>query len=82
MCSATDWQLATDSWHTRMASVMRQFEKLTEDPVTDDNGESIMVIGLCRTVSGIHGLSILTRETSRMGAPGITQYVMQRKFAT
>lgn len=41
------------SWHTRMASVMRQFEKLTEDPVTDDNGESIMVIGLCRTVSGI-----------------------------
>lgn len=35
------------SWHTRMASVIRQFEKLTNELMTDNNsGELVDVVGL------------------------------------
>ncbi|HQX51852.1 MAG TPA: hypothetical protein PLR25_18170, partial [Planctomycetaceae bacterium] len=38
------------SWHTRMASVIRQFEKLTEETmIDDDSGELVDVVGLCKT---------------------------------
>ena len=35
------------SWHTRMASVIRQFEKLTNELMTDNNsGDLVDVVGL------------------------------------
>lgn len=34
------------SWHTRMASVLRQFKLLTQSPVLTETGKVVEVIGL------------------------------------
>lgn len=40
-------QQRTQSWHTRMASVMRQFRKLADERVVEEStGNAIQVIGI------------------------------------
>ena len=50
------------SWQTRMASVIRQFETLTEEILTDDHsGELVDVVGLCKSY-GETRLTVKSRE--------------------
>lgn len=47
-------QMPNQSWHTRMASVMRQFNSLAGSPVTDNvTGDRVEVIGFCKTSNGV-----------------------------
>lgn len=42
------------SWHTRMASVIRQFKTLTEEYVTDSpSGEWVEIVGLGKSCGDI-----------------------------
>lgn len=48
-----------------MASVMRQFESLTKEPVMDEScGEMVDIVGLCRTHGGTRLTLVSTGETT------------------